>query len=222
MMWRLLLGAGKRRAGFDGVTPLPEEGLVTLDANRVHVPNVVFDLDGCISSHPLPDLSQRTYWIHENEVERLSPILAPSALEPNPHPWLMGRGLARLPFLSDSFDEIHAYEVLEHIGRQGDHLKFFAQFTEFWRVMKPGGLMYATVPHWQGLWAWGDPSHSRIISRGTLTFLHQPAYVQVGQTAMSDYRNIYKADFTLRDEVEIGGEQYGFVLEAVKPARIVP
>ena len=30
-----------------------------------------------------------------------------------------------LPFKDDSFDEIHAYEVLEHVGTQGDWRFFF-------------------------------------------------------------------------------------------------
>ena len=39
-----------------------------------------------------------------------------------------------LPFKDQEFDEIHAYEVLEHLGQQGDYKLFFAQFSEFWRL----------------------------------------------------------------------------------------
>ncbi len=34
------------------------------------------------------------------------------------------------PFADDSFDECHGYEVLEHLGRQGDHRSFFRHFHE--------------------------------------------------------------------------------------------
>ena len=103
---------------------------------------------------------------------------------------------AALPFEDNSFDEIHAYEVLEHIGPQGDYHLFFAQFTEFHRILKPNGYLVASVPHWASMWAWGDPSHSRIINEGTLAFLSQAEYVkQVGKTPMTDFRYLYKADF---------------------------
>jgi SAM-dependent methyltransferase len=123
------------------------------------------------------------------------------------------------PFASDSIDEIHAYEVLEHLGAQGDWRAFFAQFSEFWRLLKPGGFLAATCPSYRSAWAWGDPSHRRVFTAGTLAFLDQGAYQrQVGLTAMSDFRPWYHADFE-RLYVEETDEQLSFVLQAVKPAR---
>src|SRR5215471_6222313 len=49
-------------------------------------------------------------------------------------------GVQPLPFRSDVFDEVHAYEVLEHLGAQGDWRFFFDQFADFWRILRPGGL----------------------------------------------------------------------------------
>jgi len=125
--------------------------------------------------------------------------------------------LAKLP--DDRFDEIHAYEVLEHIGKQGDWYGFFKEFERYWRILKPGGLLCATVPGYKSLWAWGDPSHTRIINIGTLTFLSQKMYTdQVGKTAMSDFRHVYKADFDLA-WAEDTDESFSFALQAIKPAR---
>lgn len=125
-----------------------------------------------------------------------------------------------LPFADDSADEIHAYHVLEHCGRQGDWRAFFAQWADFWRILQPGGLFFGIVPHWQSVWAWGDPSHTRLVMREHLTFLCQTEYdTQVGQTAMSDYRGIYRADFDIIHMAEAGGE-FCFALRAVKPSRI--
>jgi hypothetical protein len=101
-----------------------------------------------------------------------------------------------LPFKDNTFHEIHAYEVLEHLHSQGDYKAFFAEFTEYWRILKNNGLFFASVPWWQSNWAWGDPSHTRVILPETLVFLNQSHYDgQVGTTAMSDFRSIYKADF---------------------------
>jgi SAM-dependent methyltransferase len=127
-----------------------------------------------------------------------------------------------LPFADDSFNEIHAYEVLEHTGAQGDYKFFFAQFSEFWRILRPGGFLLGTTPMFNSPWAWGDPSHTRIINRECFAFLDQNEYVkQVGKTAMSDFRYLYQADFVLA----AAGQQedtFQFILQAVKPSRYVP
>ncbi len=124
------------------------------------------------------------------------------------------------PLDPNQFDEIHAYEVLEHCGMQGDYKFFFAQFSELWRILKPDGLLIGTVPLANSPWAWGDPSHTRVIPKESFVFLVQPEYTaQVGKTPMSDFRSIYKADFEvvhLKEE----GHHLHFIIKAIKPARI--
>lgn len=123
-----------------------------------------------------------------------------------------------LPFEADTFDEIHAYEVMEHVGQQGDWRFFFDQWSDMWRILKPGGVFFGTSPAATSPWAWGDPGHTRVLSPECMTFLHQPAYAQIGKTAMSDYRFAYKADF---DFVHLANEGHSFIyiLQAVKPSR---
>ena len=114
-----------------------------------------------------------------------------------------------LPFSDEEFDEIHAYEVLEHLAYQGDYEFFFQEFSEYWRILKPNGRFFASVP--TGAWAWGDPSHRRAIQPETLIFLDQSQYEQVGQTSMSDFRSIYKVSFkTIFAEMK---DKFYFVLE---------
>jgi len=131
------------------------------------------------------------------------------------------------PFADNTFDEIHAYGVLEHLSDQGDYRSFFRQFEEFYRILKPGGHLLAAVPSEKGKFdpltgivtmnvqQWGDPSHRRVINLVTLAFLAQDSYKQCGQTMMTDFRNIYKGDFAVSWHQD-NGELFNFVLEAIK------
>ena len=115
----------------------------------------------------------------------------------------------------NEFDEIHAYEVLEHLGQQGDYKLFFRQFSAFWRVLKPGGHLCVTCPSRHSVWALGDPSHSRILQKEMLIFLDQDSYQAVGQTSISDFRSIYKAHFK-PIHVNEDEDKFHFILKAIK------
>lgn len=123
----------------------------------------------------------------------------------------------------NQFDEVHAYEVLEHLGMQGDARAFFTHFSEIWRILKPGGILYSTVPSRFSAWLWGDPSHRRAILPESLVFLDQAEYIKqldgATKTAMSDFRSVYQADFKLVKSQD-NRETFAFALEAVKPSRI--
>jgi SAM-dependent methyltransferase len=120
------------------------------------------------------------------------------------------------PFEDNTFDECHAYETLEHLGQQGDWQAFFRHFGEIWRVLKPGGHLLATVPDWRNEWAWGDPSHTRIITPGTLLFLSQKEYsARVGKGPMTDFRHTWDKDFDI-EVSQADGSCHVFILRAVK------
>lgn len=123
------------------------------------------------------------------------------------------------PFEDNSFDEVHAYCVLEHLGRQGDYKSFFALFAEIYRVLKPGGQLFAICPSRNDVWAWGDPSHTRIIQPETLVFLDQQQYQdQIGKTPMTDFRWLWKGDLEPVC-VDDDGHDFKFALTAHKPPR---
>ena len=127
-----------------------------------------------------------------------------------------------LPLGADTFDEIHAYEVLEHTGQQGDYRFFFDQFSDFWRLLKPDGLLLGTSPALDSRWLWGDPGHTRAITPESFMFLDQLCYSErVGRSPMSDYRNLYHADFKLVFNQTSDGT-FRYILQAVKPSRIDP
>jgi len=130
-----------------------------------------------------------------------------------------------LPFEDESFDEIHAYHVLEHTGQMGDYRWFFAQWSEFWRLIKPNGLFCGVVPAVSSVWLFADPGHTRVIVPETFTFLDQSEYTrQVGTTALADYRRLYRGDFSpvFKEEraSDNGDHQLYFILQAQKPSRI--
>ncbi len=56
----------------------------------------------------------------------------------------------RLPFASNSFDVLIAMDMLEHLPDDALALK------EFYRVLKPGGIIIATVPAYPHLWSEHD------------------------------------------------------------------
>lgn len=168
-------------------------------------------LIGCGNSRERKlSLTEKTEWANLVTLD-ISPAANPDIL------WDLNH--LPYPFLDEEFDEIHAYEVLEHCGQQGDWRFFFAQWSEFYRILKPDGQFYLSSPMWNGPWAWGDPGHTRLVQMEQFVFLSQEQYkAQIGLTAMTDYREVWKGDF---EPLAFQPNEHGFfaVLRAVKPPR---
>lgn len=105
-----------------------------------------------------------------------------------------------LPFADEEFDELAAYDVLEHVGRQGDWRDFFDQFAEYWRILKPGGLFGIIVPIGED--AFCDPGHSRFYAPKHFYMLAQRFYAE---NPGGDYRWYWKRSFEVLHMQEASG-----------------
>lgn len=101
------------------------------------------------------------------------------------------------PLQTASFDEIHAYDVLEHLGTQGDWRRWFAEMAEVWRLLKPNGLFAAIVPI--NADALADPGHRRFFSQSYFNFLSQDFYRLAREQGanVTDYTWYWHLDFEM-------------------------
>lgn len=81
-----------------------------------------------------------------------------------------------LPFDDSSVDEITLCHVLEHLGQ--DTKTYLNIWKEFYRILKPNGLIKITVPHWNHENFHHDPTHVRKVT-------------PVGVDMLSQERNMY-------------------------------
>lgn len=191
-MTELLLGCGFARQKLLGPPGdnLQWKCVVTLDINPKCRPDILCDLNGwTIDSDECTGHGLNYITL---------PITAPSIIE-------------------SSFDEVHAYEVLEHLGSQGDAVSFFNTFSNIHRVLKPGGHLFATVPSRYSPWLWGDPSHRRAILKESLIFLDQ-AQVTANRKAgspMSDFSDLWTRNFRIISSTD-NHSFHMFCLRAIK------
>lgn len=193
------------------------QNLTTLDKNPAHRPDIIHDLTIIPFLYralpPMPNQNDPKFIVRNSAGD----INQPASHTRYEDAWRDWDAYRDNSIMEDNyFDEIHAYEVLEHTGQQGDYAFFFKQFTEFHRILKPGGFFFGTCPAWYSAAAWGDPSHTRVLTAMTLSFLSQQEYAeQVGKTQMSDFRYLYKADFR-GIYVHEKTESLLFALQAIK------
>lgn len=76
-----------------------------------------------------------------------------------------------IPFESNSFDFVTAFDFIEHIPRiiyaPGRRSCFVELMNEIYRALKPGGLFYSYTPAFPAPAAWRDPTHVNIITDET-------------------------------------------------------
>lgn len=71
---------------------------------------------------------------------------------------------ARLPFADDSFDNVFAVHVLEHIR------DLLGLMRELHRIVRPSGVLHVLSPHWRFVNAVADPTHCRYMDVQTMKY----------------------------------------------------
>ena len=89
--------------------------------------------------------------------------------------------VAPIPFEDNLFDSVSAYDFFEHIPRvaidyanQTSRFPFIELMNEVWRVLKPGGILYAVTPAFPHEKALRDPTHVNIITAKTHRYFTSP------------------------------------------------
>lgn len=98
-----------------------------------------------------------------------------------------------IPFASESFDYLTAYDFIEHVPRivyapQRRHA-FVEVMNEIHRVLKPGGLFLSHTPAYPHAVAFRDPTHVNIITDETFPFYFDD---QVRWGAIYGFRGAFK------------------------------
>lgn len=118
----------------------------------------------------------------------------------------------KLPFDDESFDELAAYDSLEHWGQQGNWRQWFNEMAEYHRILKPGGEFGIIVPIGGDMFA--DPGHTRFFGANHFRMLSQQFYADALAQGLqiTDYRWFWKHDFETAFMENMGGHHLAVIL----------
>jgi len=118
-----------------------------------------------------------------------------------------------LPWEDDYFDEIGAYDCLEHWGNQGDWRGWFNEMSEYHRILKPEGTMSILIPI--GADAVADPGHVRFFHQNHFLMLAQDFYDKALAMSLpiTDYRWYWKKNFNILALEEHGGHHLSVIIQ---------
>jgi SAM-dependent methyltransferase len=86
-----------------------------------------------------------------------------------------------IPFADGMFGSVSAFDFIEHIPRllpstdgRGTRAPFIELMNEIWRVLAPGGRLWALTPAFPHAEAFQDPTHCNFITEGTHLYFCGP------------------------------------------------
>lgn len=104
-----------------------------------------------------------------------------AAVDPSGRMRRANLALQPIPWPDDSFESVSAYDFFEHVPRVlptpdglGTRFPFVELMNEIWRVLKPGGMLYACTPVYPSKAAFQDPTHVNIMTVDTHSYFARP------------------------------------------------
>jgi SAM-dependent methyltransferase len=92
----------------------------------------------------------------------------------NPNIKVADLAVESIPFESDYFDAVSAFDFIEHIPRviymPERRFPFILLMNEIYRVLKKGGLFYSRTPVYPHPELFRDPTHVNFIAHDTFTY----------------------------------------------------
>ncbi len=76
----------------------------------------------------------------------------------------------KIPIQDCSIDSISAYDVLEHLDRNGRNNLFIFYMNELHRILRPNGIAVFIFPYWPKKDAFSDPTHVNFITSRTIDY----------------------------------------------------
>lgn len=109
------------------------------------------------------------------------------------------------PFEDNAVDHIVAKDILEHLGETGED--FIKIIKEMYRISENGAIWEIQVPHWRCDLALDDPTHRRLITKGTFNMFSQKNLKDRLMKFGSDSRLAFDEDI----DIEICDVQFDFI-----------
>jgi ubiquinone/menaquinone biosynthesis C-methylase UbiE len=78
------------------------------------------------------------------------------------------------PFENETFDRVYCNSILEHVA---DAMQ---TMSEIYRILKPGGLVYISLPHYSHAKTYADPTHRHFYSFGVVKYFAGEVYPYYG------------------------------------------